>query len=284
MLKTNKDKLVQWSVQGKIHHPIGGDYRMTYEGKQVVIPSIGGINYNVTVGDSAFNWVGDHIEPCISIRNENKGENDALSTFSCIGNTAKVISGDAKGALGYVIGKHGGVDHVIIHFEDHVLEELAIDDKILVKSYGQGLKLLDYEDIHLMNIDPYLFEHLKIVESNGKIQVPVVAKIPGYLMGSGIGSKSAYIGDYDLMTSDWTEVERLGLDKLKLGDFVLLQDCDNTYGRVHLKGAVSIGVLIHCDSIQAGHGPGITTIMSCKTDLIEGIIDLTANLKKYIRK
>ena len=28
MLKTNKENLVKWSVQGKIHHPLGGNYRI----------------------------------------------------------------------------------------------------------------------------------------------------------------------------------------------------------------------------------------------------------------
>lgn len=97
MLKTNKENLVKWSVQGKIHHPLGGNYRITFDGKPMVLPATGGISYNVKIGDSAFNWVGDHVEPGVSIRNENTTENAALTTFACIGNEAKVVSGDAKG-------------------------------------------------------------------------------------------------------------------------------------------------------------------------------------------
>ena len=100
MLKTNKENLVKWSVQGKIHHPLGGNYRITFDGKPMVLPATGGISYNVKIGDSAFNWVGDHVEPGVSIRNENTTENAALTTFSCIGNEAKVVSGDAKGKKG----------------------------------------------------------------------------------------------------------------------------------------------------------------------------------------
>lgn len=282
MLKTNKDKVVKWSVQGKIHHPLALGYRVTHEGKPVILPSTGGISYNVKVGDGVYGLAGDHVEPGVSIRNEDTRESNALMTFSCIGNEAKVVSGEAKGAKGYVTGMHGGIEHVLIHFDEETLENLAIDDKIMVKAYGQGLKLEGFDDIHIMSIDPNLFEKLEITEKDGKIQVPVVAKVPPYLMGSGIGSSSAYTGDYDIMTADFEEIKKLGLDKLKFGDLVLLEDCDNTYGRGYLKGAVSIGVIVHSDCVTLGHGPGVTTIMVSKNPIIEGIIDGNANISNYI--
>lgn len=86
------------------------------------------------------------------------------------------------------------------------------------------------------------------------------------------------------MTADTEEIKRLGLDRLKFGDLVLLQDCDNSYGRGYLKGAVSIGVVVHSDCIKAGHGPGITTIMVSKTPMIEGIINEEANIGNYMNK
>ena len=284
MLKTNRDKVVKWSVQGKVHHPLGGNYRITHEGKPMILPATGGISYNVKVGDCAFGWAGDHVEPGVSIRNENTSENAALTTFACIGNEAKVVSGDAKGAKGYVTGMHGGIEHVMIHFEEDDLENLAIDDKIMIKAYGQGLKIEGNDDVHIMSIDPDLFEKLGITEKEGKLQVPVVAKVPSYLMGSGIGSPNAYSGDYDIMTADMEEIKRLGLDKLRFGDIVLLQDCDNNYGTGYFKGAVTIGVIIHSDCVKSGHGPGVTVIMSCKSSNIEGIIDSNANISNYMNK
>lgn len=266
----------------EIHHPLALSYRVTHEGKPVVLPSTGGISYNVKIGDCVYGLAGDHVEPGVSIRNEDVRESNALMTFACIGNEAKVVSGEAKGAKGYVTGMHGGIEHVLVHFDEETLENLAIDDKIMVKAYGQGLKLEGFDDIHIMSIDPNLFEKLGIIEKDGKIQVPVVAKVPPYLMGSGIGSSSAYTGDYDIMTADFDEIKRLGLDKLKFGDLVLLEDCDNTYGRGYLKGAVSIGVIVHSDCVTLGHGPGVTTIMVSKTPIIEGIIDENANISKYI--
>ena len=284
MLKTNKENVVKWSVQGKVHHPTGGTYRITHEGRPMILPATGGISYNVKVGDSAFGWAGDHVEPGVSMRNENSSENAALMTFACIGNEAKIISGDAKGKKGYVTGMHGGIDHVLVYFDQETLEDLAIDDKIQIKAYGQGLQLIDYPDVHMMGIDPDLFEKLGIKEVEGKLHVPVVAKEPPYLMGSGIGSGNGYSGDYDIMTADTEEIKRLGLDKLRFGDLVLLQDCDNSYGRGYLKGAVSIGVVVHSDCVKAGHGPGITTIMTSKSPLIEGVIDEKANIATYMNQ
>ncbi len=214
MLRTNRDRVVKWSVQGKVHHPTGGGYRITHEGIPMVLPATGGISYNVHIGDPAFGWAGDHVEPGVSIRNEDKNENTALTTFACIGNKAKIISGDAKGKLGYVTGTHGGIEHTMIHFDECILEDLCIDDKIIIQAYGQGLQLLDYLDIKVMNIDPDLFEQLEIAECDGKIHVPVVAIVPPYLMGSGIGAASSYTGDYDIMTADVDEIKRLHLDKL----------------------------------------------------------------------
>jgi len=280
MLKTNIEKTVKLSVQGKIHHPsyTASPYRINNNGEPMVLPATGGITYNVKLGDPAFGWAGDHIEPGVTIRNEEALEKNALMTMSCIGNTAKVITGDAKGALGYVTGMHSGVEHVLIYFKEEELEKMAIDDKILIKSWGQGLQLLDYPDIRVMNIDPELFLNIPIIEEFGKLKVPVVAEVPAYLMGSGIGETSAYRGDYDIMTADTEEIKRLGIDKLRFGDFVLLRDCDNSFGRGYLKGSVSIGVVVHSDCIKLGHGPGIVIIMTCKESNLEGIPSSEANI------
>ncbi|MEN8098748.1 MAG: DUF4438 domain-containing protein, partial [Chloroflexota bacterium] len=44
------------------------------------------------------------------------------------------------------------------------------------------------------------------------------------------------------------------------------------------QGAVTIGIVVHSDCRYAGHGPGVTTLMACKTSLIDPVIDPTANL------
>jgi small GTP-binding protein len=122
------------------------------------------------------------------------------------------------------------------------------------------------------DIDPDLFEKLPIKEENGQLIVDVKCEVPAYLMGSGIGSASAYTGDYDIMTADQKAVKENNIDSLCFGDLVLLKNCDNTFGRGYLEGAVSIGVVVHSDCIKMGHGPGVTTIMTCKTGIIKGNI------------
>ncbi len=75
------------------------------------------------VGDSAYGWAGDHIEPGVTMKNKDTRENAALNIFSCIGNEARIVSGEAKGEKGFVTGSHGGVEHVMVYFEQSVLEK-----------------------------------------------------------------------------------------------------------------------------------------------------------------
>ncbi|HAE92578.1 MAG TPA: DUF4438 domain-containing protein [Tissierella sp.] len=285
MIKTNKDKLVIQSVQGKIHSPIMGPspYRISSDGKPMILHGTGGITYNFQIGDSCMNLVGDHVEPGVSIRNEDVAENRPLMVLSCVGNEARVISGDAKGAKGFVTGMHGGIEHVLIYFTQEDLEKMAINDTILIKANGQGLKMEGHDDVLIMNLDPNLFEKMGIRENeNGDLEVPVVTEIPAHLMGSGIGSSTSLTGDYDITTGDKEAVKKYGIDKLRFGDIVLLRDCDNTYGRQYLEGAVTIGVIVHSDCILAGHGPGVTGLISCKTSKIKGIKTEDANIANYL--
>jgi len=41
---------------------------------------------------------------------------------------------------------------------------------------------------------------------------------------------------------------------------------------------VTIGIVVHSDCLLAGHGPGVTTLMTCATPLIEPVIDAKANI------
>lgn len=281
MIKTNHEKLVMQSVMGKIHHPTvqrSGPMKIGCDGSISVLPSVGGITYNVKIGDGVFDKLCDHVEPGVSIQNPDSSENGALSALACVGNPARVVSGDAKGAKGVVTGFHGGIDHTLVYFEKEDMERMLPGDSILVKAYGQGLAIENMPDIRLTGIDPDLFDRLGVFEEGGRLAVPVTRVIPAYLLGAGQGMGTPYTGDFDLMTADKDEIRRLGLDKLRYGDFVLLQDCDHTFGRGYLKGAVTVGIVVHSDCVVMGHGPGITTLMTCQTDKIIGKIDEKANL------
>jgi hypothetical protein len=289
MLKTNEETIVEFLLQCQPGPPrTKGDWRVDHEGTPFILPSIGGITLNVQVGDPAFGWAGDHVEPGVSCTADThkpfEHPNISLQVFSCAGNKAKVISGNAKGAIGYVIGHHGGSEHVIVDFPREVKEELNYDDKIIIFARGQGLKLMDYQDIMLFNLDPMLLEKMKTKKSGQKkLVIPVTTIVPAVCMGSGVGAPHVAKGDYDIMTSDPETVKEYQLDKIRFGDFVALMDHDNRYGRAYRKGAITIGVVVHSDCLIAGHGPGVTTIMTCKTPLIKPVIDPQAIIADLLK-
>jgi hypothetical protein len=101
-------------------------------------------------------------------------------------------------------------------------------------------------------------------------------------MGSGTGLGNAFRGDCDIMTQDRSAVKEYGIDRLRIGDFVLIEDFDGTLGRCYGKDAVTVGVIIHSDCVYPGHGPGVVTLFSSSKPLIKGMICSSANLKNYI--
>lgn len=298
MLKTNQDRLICQSVVGEITSPQGSinPYRINPEGHSDIYPGVGGITYNLRIGDPARGWFADHVEPGVSISNYTQiqgqpGPNRALNQFSCAGNLARVISGEAKGKTGRVTGKHGGIEHVLIDFEPEILEQLAIGDKIQIKAYGCGLQLTDIP-VKVMNLDPALlaaiplqinetFKNKTLITS---LEVPVTHTIPARVMGSGIGSSHSASGDYDIQLFDGPTVKEYGLDDLKLGDFVAIIDADATFGRIYKTGGVVVGIVVHSDCVLAGHGPGVMVTMSSRDGQIVPRIDPAANLKNYFAK
>lgn len=284
MIRTNASSVVEFILQCQPGFPkSSGKWSIDRRGQPFILPSIGGITLNIQVGDSAFGWAGDHVEPGVSCTGDTHKPfdhpNNSLQVFSCVGNLATVITGDAKGAHGRVIGHHGGSEHVIVDFPREVKEKLTYDDKIIIHAQGQGLKLLDYPEIVLFNLDPALLEKMAVQEAGqGKLKVPVTTIVPAACMGSGIGSSNVATGDYDIVTGDPESMKTYHLDKLRFGDFVALLDHDNRFGRDYHQGAISIGVIVHSDCLLAGHGPGVTTIMTCASPLIEPVIDPRANL------
>ncbi len=287
-LRTNEDRLVRVAVQGKPANPLRfGEFEMDSEGRGHSLPSVGGIVYNVKCGDTAFHWRGDHIEPGVSIvldeEKRSSKQNMALQFLACIGNEAVVVSGAAKGAKGVVTGHHGGVEHMIVDFDPKTLDKLTYDDKILIRAFGQGLKILDLPEVFVYNLDPKVIAPWGVKISGSRLHVPVAMTVPSSIMGSGLGHGDPATGDYDITTQDPKAVKRYGLDRLRFGDFVAILDADNTYGRHYFEGAVTIGVISHSDSFLSGHGPGVSTLFSSKTGAIVPKISKEANLAKVLK-
>ena len=269
---------------GEVASPVSDSspYTVSAEGQPVVLPGVGGITYNVKVGDTAVNWEADHVEPGVSVKNTNKEANAALNLLACVGNRAWVSSGDAKGGEGVVTGKHGGIEHVLMDFADDVLEKLAIGDKIMVRGQGVGLKFLDYPEVKIMNLTPEFLNAIPIKVEKGTLLIPVTHQVPAGIMGSGLGSHHSYRGDYDIQLFDEMMVKEYNLGKLNLGDMVAIMDADHSFGRIFRKGAVTVGVVVHTNSVTAGHGPGITTLFTSSKGRIKPEKDTTANIARYM--
>ncbi len=290
VIKTNADKLIKLSVMGEIISPTFRNlYKISATGTPFVLPGVGGITYNLRVGDPAVGWEADHAEPGVSLENKEndpstgRAANTAFNALCCIGNHAVVASGDAKGDTGIVTGKHGGVEHVLVDFSSEVLEKLLIGDKMLIKSCGVGLKLTDYPDIKVFNLDPSLLEAWNPQPSGEKLLVPVTHIVPAAIMGSGLGGNSVNTGDYDIQLFDQPIVEQYGLQNLRLGDIVAIIDADHSYGRIYRQGAVSIGVVVHTNCHAAGHGPGVTTLMTSAEGKIVPQINSKANVASLLK-
>lgn len=284
MLKMNKDRLVMVAVQGEVSHSgMRTQYRTGFDGVARVSPATGGITYNVRVGDSAMGWQGDHVEPSVSTKNMNEVSNAAYNTLSCVGNEATIVSGDAKGSKGVVTGKHGGIEHVLVDFPPEVMEKMTIGDKILVRSFGQGLQLTDFPTVKVMNLDPGMLEKMGIKVVDGKLHVPVAHIAPAVAMGSGLGSSSAFSGDYDITTMDKETLAEYGLTDMRLGDIVAIKDASSMFGRHLKKGAVIIGIIVHSDSYVAGHGPGVTSLMNADCGEIVPVLDKHANIAEILK-
>jgi len=291
MIRTNADRLVKISVMGEVSSPVfaRSTYRISADGKPVVLPGVGGITYNIRVGDLATGWMADHVEPGVSIKNKEKtdrfpsGANMALNVLACVGNEAKVVSGDAKGEKGVVTGKHGGIEHVLVDFSPEVMEKLLIGDKILIKAYGVGLQLLDYPDIKVMNMDPRFLEAIDPQPNGDKLEIPVTHIIPAAVMGSGLGADQTYSGDYDIQLFDKSTVKKYDLEDLRLGDLVAIQNADHSYGRIYKEGAISVGIIVHSDCVISGHGPGVTTLFTSSNGKIIPRIDPDANIAKLLK-
>jgi hypothetical protein len=291
MLRTNADKLVKISVMGEVASPVVGRsvYSISATGTPAVLPGVGGITYNLRVGDPACGWEADHVEPGVSVENKEndprygQGANAAFNVLSCVGNEAIVANGDAKGAKGVVTGKHGGIEHVLVDFQPEILEKLMLGDKILVKAFGVGLKLADFPDVKVMNMDPRFLEALNPKPNGDKLEVLVTHIVPAAIMGSGLGANQTQSGDYDIQLFDETIREQYGLEDLRLGDLVAIIDADHSFGRIYRQGAISVGIVVHTNCVTAGHGPGVTSLMTSTLGKIIPQIDAKANIAYLLK-
>ena len=284
MTQTNADKLVSVSVMGHIAEPSfpglpASPYLLTAEGKPFLLPTFGGIVYNVSVGDSAYGWLADTIHPGVSISLADDRSNRGLNIYACVGNTAVVMTGDASGERGTVTGKSGRFsEQVIIHFPKATREKMAIGDKIVVRSKGVGMALPEHPNVQFKSCSPELFDALGVTTDDNTLCVPVSATVPPHLLGAGAGLTSEG-GSVHVQTVDKDALAEHGLDTLRLGDVVALQDYDSRWNHGYRRGMVGIGVIGQGDSPRSGYGPGITLLMTAPASAMQPVVTENVNLK-----
>lgn len=280
-LATNAAHLVEIAVAGEVSQPglRYPGYIADASGVSRILPGMAGVVYNARVGDPAFGWAGDHVEPGVSIANPDQDADFALHYLTCMGNRAIVTSGLAKGAEGIVTGEHA---RLLVDFAPEVNELLCVGDTIQIVACGRGLAFSDFPDIELKKCGPDLINSIPIeATSDTTIRVPVTRVLPPRIMGSGAELNSEFV-DQDLMSGDRALMAELGIDQMRLGDLVVIPDADHRFGRGYRSGAVTIALCIHGDSIMTGHGPGILTLMTCPQPHIEWVIDPGANIANYL--
>ena len=259
---SNSNSLIKMVVAGYVSQPSfkNPGYIPDNDGKSVIYPGMFGVVNNVKIGDKAFGWAGDHIEPGVSIDSEHINEHFALHYMVCIGNKAIVRSGEAKGSIGVVTGEHA---RNLVHFEQKTLDKICVGDQIDIITHGRGLKLLDFPEIEIKKIDPKLLKSMNLKIIDKRLIIDVAIELPIRIMGSGAELNSEYV-DQDLMSGDRSLMKKLKIDQMRLGDLIVINHADHRWGRSFKKEYISIAICIHGDSVMTGHGPGIMTIMTGK--------------------
>ena len=287
MLRLNNAELVMQAVQGQIAHPVGREnpYRIGHDGVPRVLPGTGGISINCRIGDPCVGLAADHVEPGVALHNNGReiigpasGPNMALITSACIGNKARVASGPMAGAIGMVTGKHGGVNHVLVDFDTKTLCRLDIGDRIQIYACGMGLRLPDFPQIAVTNCAPGLLRRWAPRPVGKALEVRVTHVLPAAIMGSGMGKNNVWRGDVDIQLFDPATRRRHGLESLRFGDLVAVTDSDTRFGPAWRGGRVTIGVVVHSDSTIAGHGPGMTALLTGPAECLRPVRDSAANI------
>jgi hypothetical protein len=278
---TNKAKLLTLAVQGQVGHAQPSrSYTTTWDGKAKMAVGTGGINYNLRIGDRIFGWASaDRATMGVAAEGADERSASSWASMTSLGNTVRILGGEARGGTGLVVGKFG--NSVLIHFEDPVLEKLAIGDALLVKANGFGLEIDGAPEIHVRHLNPELLEKLALMREDGRIEVPVVKEVPAELAGQGSGGGSL-TGHWHIQTCYPPDIEKFGLAELRFGDIVLMKDIQTDYGKGYYKGGATVGVVCGGPSDISGLGIAVTPILSTRSGRIAVRLDPTANLARFL--
>jgi len=255
-------------------------YRIGPDGQPFILPGMGGVTLGVHCGDRATGYAADHLEPGASVRHLDPAANMAVQFLSCVGNQVRVESGPAAGEIGHIIGQHA---YVLVDFPEPVATRITTGDAVTIIATGQGLSLAEHQAIVLKNCSPDLLEEMPGGSRlDGRLAVHVAARVPAQAIGAGVGMISEY-ANTDLMGAyaGLGEDLSLGLEDLRVGDIVALEDQDHRYGRGYRPGYLTIGVISTGQCMLFGHGPGPSTLMSGPAGAFALVDDPEANLASW---
>jgi hypothetical protein len=301
-LKTNEDSLLKQVLLGKISSPtlfveggLTGAYVTTWNGRPKLGIGIGGIKYNVKVGDSCYGWAEtEYLESGVSLLGVDESNGGtayqmketayAFVKYCCVGNRAIIVSGDGKGLEGVVTGKGGtgaSGKHVYVYFKTQDLDKLNIGDKARVNSFGVGLIITGFEG-RILNIDPSILRGLQARLDGHVLEVPVVKEIPVKLLGMGVGGSPPEQGTWCIQSNPPRIVEKYGLGNLRIGDLVALRDASMYYGKGYRRDAITVGIVTSGACEMAGHGPQVMAVAASESGAIKPWIDENANISHLL--
>ncbi len=273
-LPANLDRLVETRVAGEVTNPYLPEsvYRVDRTGEAYVPVGSGGVHYNVRVGMGVSAFAADQVQPGVSIANPVAAANQALSTFACVGNSARVTTGAAKGAVGVVTGRHeefSCFQHVLVDFEDEALRVLCPGDQVVVHALGVGLRpdSLAEVDCHSMSPDLWMALPLQLSRS-GALRFPVAAVLPPQMVGIGSGRVSATTSLCLQVGSNEGRVVGEDPAELRIGDLVAIADWDARYHTGYRPGSVLVAVVTTGSSRWPGHGPSLTILASGRQQML----------------
>ena len=279
---TNAASLVSQVLTGEVWPPLADrhGYRVGPDGQPFALPGMGGMTLGVHCGDPATGYASDHLEPGASIRHRDPGANMAVQFLTCVGNQVTVSSGPAAGAVGHVIGQHA---YVLVDFPDPVAAQITTGDAVTILATGQGLALTEHPRIGVKNCSADLVRAMPGgTLPDGRLKVHIAARVPAQAIGAGVGMISEYantdlMGAYAGLGDDLS----LGLESLRVGDIVALEDQDHRFGRGYRPGYLTIGVISTGQCMLFGHGPGPSSLLSGPADAFHLVDDPAANLASW---
>lgn len=245
------------NVEAFVDQGVVGDtpWRVDRDGRPYVPVGDGGVVRGVRLGDPAYGRVGDHVAPGACLVHPVTEARHAVAALACLGNRVEVRTGAAAGERGRVLGKRGGGERVIAVFTPEVLAALRPGDRVSVTTRGQGSSA-PVADLTQMNLDPAAAHLLGTTVASGRLVVSVRTVVASAAVGYGIGRPMAS-WDLDLQLPGTAAPQGL-----RLGDLVAVTDLDARWNAGYRRGYVSVGVVVHGDSPEPGHGPGLTVLWS----------------------